>query len=197
MSDIETLRTARSDAQSHPQAVADTLSDPLAGQSLRDPLQAAGGSAFPERAAGIASQATAGSGSALPMLGQIQSSFGKHDVSGVRAHQGAGADAANRQMGSRAFATGSDVVLGNSGSDLHTVAHEAAHVVQQRGGVQLAGGWDRLGMHTRNTPIRSPMRSSPDEAPRDCWMRRPAVGAAPVVSRWPVTTAACCPTTTR
>ncbi len=145
MSDIETLRTARSDAQSHPQAVADTLSDPLAGQSLRDPLQAAGGSAFPERAAGIASQATAGSGSALPMLGQIQSSFGKHDVSGVRAHQGAGADAANRQMGSRAFATGSDVVLGNSGSDLHTVAHEAAHVVQQRGGVQLAGGVGQAG----------------------------------------------------
>jgi uncharacterized protein GlcG (DUF336 family) len=30
-------------------------------------------------------------------------------------------------------------VLGDR-SDLHTAAHEAAHVVQQRGGVQLRGG---------------------------------------------------------
>jgi hypothetical protein len=39
----------------------------------------------------------------------------------------------------RAFATGNHVVLGGS-ADLHTVAHEAAHVVQQRGGVHLRGG---------------------------------------------------------
>jgi hypothetical protein len=42
-------------------------------------------------------------------------------------------------MGAEAYATGNHVVLGGR-SDLHTVAHEAAHVVQQRGGVQLKGG---------------------------------------------------------
>lgn len=42
-------------------------------------------------------------------------------------------------MGADAYTTGDHVVLG-SGTDLHTVAHEAAHVVQQRGGVQLKGG---------------------------------------------------------
>ena len=42
-------------------------------------------------------------------------------------------------MGAAAYATGDHVVLGR-GTGLHTVAHEAAHVAQQRGGVQLKGG---------------------------------------------------------
>jgi len=42
-------------------------------------------------------------------------------------------------MGAKAYATGDHVVLGD-GADLHTAAHEAAHVIQQRGGVQLKGG---------------------------------------------------------
>jgi hypothetical protein len=42
-------------------------------------------------------------------------------------------------MGADAYATGDHVVLAR-GADLHTVAHEAAHVVQQRAGVQLKGG---------------------------------------------------------
>jgi len=49
------------------------------------------------------------------------------------------AAASTRAMGAEAYATGNHVVLGTS-TDLHTVAHEAAHVVQQRGGVQLQGG---------------------------------------------------------
>ena len=47
-------------------------------------------------------------------------------------------------MGANAYATGDHVVLGR-GADLHTVAHEAAHVVQQRGGVQLKGGVGAVG----------------------------------------------------
>ena len=47
-------------------------------------------------------------------------------------------------MGARAYATGEHVVL-DDGADLGTVAHEAAHVVQQRGGVQLSGGVGALG----------------------------------------------------
>jgi len=86
-----------------------------------------------------ASQGTATPASALPFAAQIQRLFGRHDVSSVQAHTGPEAAAATRAMGAEAYATGDHVVLGR-GSDLHTVAHEAAHVVQQRGGVQLKGG---------------------------------------------------------
>ncbi len=44
-----------------------------------------------------------------------------------------------RRDGRRSHATNNHVVLGPQ-TDLFTVAHEAAHVVQQTGGVQLAGG---------------------------------------------------------
>jgi len=47
-------------------------------------------------------------------------------------------------MGAKAFATGSHVAFRGS-PDLHTTAHEAAHVVQQRGGGQLAGGVGQSG----------------------------------------------------
>jgi len=77
--------------------------------------------------------------SPLPHLDLIQRAFGRHDVSGVKAHVGGEAAASTREMGAAAYATGDHVVLGQ-GADLHTAAHEAAHVVQQRGGVQLKGG---------------------------------------------------------
>jgi hypothetical protein len=47
-------------------------------------------------------------------------------------------------MGAQGYATGSHVAFRGS-PDLHTAAHEAAHTVQQRGGVQLAGGVGRAG----------------------------------------------------
>jgi hypothetical protein len=80
----------------------------------------------------------------LPHLDTIQRAFGRHDVSGIHAHAGPDAAASARDMGARAYATGSHVVLGD-GSDLHTVAHEAAHVVQQRAGVQLKSGVGEVG----------------------------------------------------
>jgi len=80
----------------------------------------------------------------LPYIEHIQRSFGKHDVSGVKAHVGGDAAASAREMGAQAYATGDHVVLGPR-ADLHTVAHEAAHIVQQRGGVQLNGGVDEIG----------------------------------------------------
>lgn len=86
-----------------------------------------------------AAAGVAGSGSALPGLDQIQQSFGRHDVSGVQAHVGGAAAQANQAMGAQAYATGNDVAFGSQ-PDMHTAAHEAAHVVQQRGGVQLKGG---------------------------------------------------------
>jgi hypothetical protein len=77
----------------------------------------------------------------LPHHAQIQASFGKHDVSHVRAQVGGTAATAAQDLGASAFAIGDRVGFA-SNPDLHTAAHEAAHVVQQRGGVQLAGGID-------------------------------------------------------
>jgi outer membrane protein OmpA-like peptidoglycan-associated protein len=75
----------------------------------------------------------------LPYLNTIQQSFGRHDVTGVKAHVSGAAREANERMGAWAYTTGKSVVFRQT-PDLHTAAHEAAHVVQQRAGVQLAGG---------------------------------------------------------
>lgn len=87
----------------------------------------------------MADQGVRGGGAPLPHLDQIQRSFGQHDVSGVQAHTGPEASQAAQGMGAQAFATGNNVAFAGQ-PDLHTAAHEAAHVVQQRQGVQLKGG---------------------------------------------------------
>jgi uncharacterized protein DUF4157 len=86
-----------------------------------------------------AARGVATSASPLPFSDAIQRAFGRHDVSSIQAHVGPDAAASAGAMGADAYATGNHVVLGDR-SDLHTAAHEAAHVVQQRGGVQLSGG---------------------------------------------------------
>ncbi|TMQ05401.1 MAG: DUF4157 domain-containing protein, partial [Deltaproteobacteria bacterium] len=81
----------------------------------------------------------------LPFAAQIQASFGpRHDVSSIRAHVGGGAAEATAAMGASAYATGNEVVFGGA-PDLHTAAHEAAHVVQQAHGVSLYGGVGQAG----------------------------------------------------
>jgi hypothetical protein len=81
-----------------------------------------------------------GTGSALPYFDRIQAAFGgAHDLSQARAHVGGEAAVASEHIGAQAYATGDHVAF-RSQPDLHTAAHEAAHVVQQRTGVQLAGG---------------------------------------------------------
>jgi len=81
----------------------------------------------------------------LPHAEAIQRSFGRHDVSAIKAHAGPAADQATQRLGARAYASGDNVVLGAGGTDLHTVAHEAAHVIQQRGGVSLKSGVGQSG----------------------------------------------------
>lgn len=93
----------------------------------------------PNELRGLADAGVAGSGAQLPYLDQIQRSFGRFDITGVRAHIGGAAAAASERMGAAGYALGNDVAL-EAGSSLHVVAHEAAHVIQQRCGVQLAGG---------------------------------------------------------
>lgn len=87
----------------------------------------------------VAARGVAGAGGALPHGETIQRLFGRHDVSGVQAHVGGDAATASREIGAEAYATGNHVAFAGAPS-LHTAAHEAAHVVQQRSGVHLKGG---------------------------------------------------------
>jgi hypothetical protein len=112
-----------------------TLTEQLPAVQLR----ADGAAAAPADIHEAAQSGLQGSAQALPHLDAIQRSFGPHDVGGVRAFVGGPAADASRAMGAQAYATG-DATAFASAPDLHTAAHEAAHVVQQRGGVQLSGG---------------------------------------------------------
>jgi hypothetical protein len=112
----------------------------LVEQIYGSPIQARGrvagedGDVHAAAARGVATPS-----SPLPFGHRIQRLFGHHDLSSVQAHSGPDAEASVRDMGAEAYATGNHVVLGE-GADLFTVAHEAAHVVQQRAGVHLSGG---------------------------------------------------------
>ena len=91
-----------------------------------------------------ADHGTRGSGGSLPHGAAIQASFGRHSVANISAHVGGAAAEASEAMGASAFARGNDVAFASS-PDLHTAAHEAAHVVQQRAGVSLYGGVGQAG----------------------------------------------------
>jgi Domain of unknown function (DUF4157) len=80
----------------------------------------------------------------LPHHDLIQQSFGNHDLSHVQAHVGSAATASATAMNAAAFASGSHIVFAGQ-PDLHTAAHEAAHVVQQQAGIHLAGGIGQVG----------------------------------------------------
>jgi|GEM_PF-6832992 len=92
----------------------------------------------------IAQRGVATGASTLPHAAAIQTSFGHHDVSSVRAHVGGAAAEASAAIGAAAYATGDSVAFAAS-PDLRQAAHEAAHVVQQRGGVRLDGGLGQVG----------------------------------------------------
>jgi hypothetical protein len=115
-----------------------TMALPDAAPERSAPVQRLATAASPGAAAvhAAAQSGLAGPSAPLPHLDRIQRLFGRHDVSHVQAHVGGPAVAASDQMGARAYATGHHVAFASS-PDLHTAAHEAAHVVQQRAGVQL------------------------------------------------------------
>gem|GEM_PF-2288467 len=92
-----------------------------------------------------ANRGISGASGALPHLDAIQTAFGPHDVSNVEAHtNGAAADAC-KSINAEAYTSGSRVAFASASPSLHTAAHEAAHAVQQRGGVQLKGGVGQSG----------------------------------------------------
>ncbi|XIE81608.1 DUF4157 domain-containing protein [Streptomyces sp. SBR177] len=56
------------------------------------------------------------------------------DFSDVRVHTDSAARASAAEVGARAYTCGHHVVLGDGGTDRHTLAHELTHVIQQRSG---------------------------------------------------------------
>lgn len=124
-----------------PRAAAAPVLDPFDWRALiASEVQFAGQGADPSVVRDAAASGVATPVTTLPHLDTLTRTFGpEHDLGDVRAHVGGAAEESARSMGAQAYATGSDVVLPASPS-LHLVAHEVAHVVQQRAGVQLAGG---------------------------------------------------------
>lgn len=92
----------------------------------------------------VASAGTSGSGGPLPHKDRIQSSFGAFDVSGIQSFTGPKPSAANDALGSNGYATNNRVAFAGT-PDLHTTAHEAAHVVQQQGGLSLKSNMGEVG----------------------------------------------------
>jgi hypothetical protein len=81
----------------------------------------------------------AGPAQEVPHRAALEASFGQ-DLGFVQAHLAGPATDASADMGAEAYATGDHVAFAKA-PDLHTAAHEVAHVLQQRdGAVQLAGG---------------------------------------------------------
>lgn len=120
--------------------------DPFGMHLLSGPVQfkATSGQAD-DQVHAAATRGLEGPATSLPFLNLIQASFGaEHDVSQIEAHVGGAAAEASEAMGASAYATGNHVAFGGT-PDLHTAAHEAAHVVQQRAGVHLKDGVGEAG----------------------------------------------------
>lgn len=117
---------------------AQSFIDAIASSAVQ--LKSTPSAASPEQVHQAAAAGIQGAGESLPHLDKIQASFGpQHDMSGVVAHVGGPAGNAAGSIGASAYATGNHVAFAQA-PDLHTAAHEAAHVVQQQQGVQLYGG---------------------------------------------------------
>src|ERR1041385_8362803 len=122
---------------------AEARGEPLVGRAPKaGSVQMKGGGGNVDAVHAIADVGTGGPGGPLPFMEQIQALFGAHDVSDVRSHSTGEAASANSSLGSIAYAKGNHIAFAST-PDLHTAAHEAAHVVQQRSGVQLSGSVDR------------------------------------------------------
>ncbi|MGM1063878.1 eCIS core domain-containing protein [Saccharothrix sp. Mg75] len=68
-----------------------------------------------------------------PIRAEMEDRLGS-DFSDVRVHADEAARRSATEIGARAYTAGSHVVLGEGGTDRHTLAHELVHVLQQRVG---------------------------------------------------------------
>lgn len=116
-------------------------------------------------------------GHPLPFLNSIQRSFGRHDVSRVRAHIGGLAAAETRRIGAEALTYGADISFARAPS-LHTAAHEAAHVIQQRSGVQIAGSLGARGDAYERQADQVADRVATGQSSETLFDAQPGAGAA-------------------
>ncbi|MFE9730391.1 DUF4157 domain-containing protein [Streptomyces sp. NPDC005863] len=70
---------------------------------------------------------------AEPLRSEMESRLGA-DFSDVRLHTDAAARRSAAGIGARAYTSGNRIVVGEGGTDRHTLAHELTHVIQQRQG---------------------------------------------------------------
>lgn len=90
---------------------------------------------------GAAARGLSAPATTLPHLAALEQSFGRHGqlLAQVRSYVGGAVEATARALGATAFTRG-DVVGFAAPPDLRTAAHEAAHVIQQRGSISQAHG---------------------------------------------------------
>ena len=137
----------------------------------------------------IARTGVASAESTLPHADLIQDSFGHHDIGAIKAQVGGSGATASEAIGARAFAHDGRVAFASS-PDLHTAAHEAAHVVQQRGGRRPASGLDTPGdplEHHAERVADTVAAGISAEAVLDAVVDPGAPGAATAVQRAPET----------
>lgn len=108
--------------------------DPLAAVQAFGHLGERGQADLDAARAGVA-----GASSGLPHADIIQRSFGKHDVGGITAAVGGKAAKSCNAMGALGYTSGTKIAFASE-PDVRLAAHEATHVIQQEGGVQLATG---------------------------------------------------------
>jgi hypothetical protein len=175
-SELDGASAKQADRESAPGVGKRTLVQQLQASA---PHSAAGA----ENVQAAAERGTATATTRLPFTDTIQRAFGRHDVSSIQAHVGQEAGASARAMGAEAYATGSHVVFDGAPA-LHTAAHEAAHVVQQRAGVSLSRGVGAAGdtyeQHA-DAVADAVVRGESAEALLD--RQAPAAGGGPGVQR--------------
>ncbi|MBN1334907.1 MAG: DUF4157 domain-containing protein [Deltaproteobacteria bacterium] len=123
----------------------------LTGAGARQTPEVSSDDAVPEGPDRIttARHGVQGPSEALPFEAPMEQSFGEA-AAGARAHTGPAAQAATRALGVQAFALGDDVAFGSEHPPKQVVAHEVAHVAQQRAG-QETGVQGKGGTHGSRT----------------------------------------------
>src|SRR4051812_20564160 len=91
-----------------------------------------------------AAHALSGSDGPVPHREAIAKAVAPHDIDSIRAHSDERANEGTSAMDAKGVATRGRVAFAEPPS-LHTAAHEVAHVLQQRGGVQLDSGVGQQG----------------------------------------------------
>lgn len=149
LSDVGGLNTPRPaevwarEVERHHEEIVGAWTDALSSEEMEEVERAAdevrdeGAETDSERATDSAADLGAGGGP-LPHHEEIQAAFGPFSLLGVRAQVGGPAAGAAEAMNADGFTNGA--MVGLLDADPWTAAHEAAHAVQQSGGLSLPGG---------------------------------------------------------